>query len=244
MTRVLRRLYERHLEEFPHDSYLEEHQTPAFLNGTIQTFRFYEPYLPASGKILDWGCHHAPDACLIHLRLGDRVVLDGCDVLSDQQYRLFYEFAGLRYERLQDAVRLPYPDASFDAVVGSGVLEHVPFDYESLKELHRVLKPAGRLILTYLPNIRSAEEWRLRWLKRPAHLRLYSKSQTLNLLLHTGFRPLVLGFQGRMDLFPIDGDSYRANGHALRLLRLLLRLFSLERLTACLCAVAEKVTSL
>jgi len=54
------------------------------------------------------------------------------------------QFAGLQYERLPDLIRLPYPDGSFDAVISSGVLEHVPFDYESLKELDRVLINTGR----------------------------------------------------------------------------------------------------
>lgn len=241
MTAVLQQLYQRQLDVLPENGYLKEHAAPAFLNGTIETFRFYEPFLPPGGRILDWGCHHAPDACLIRLRLGDKVDLDGCDVLGGNPYRAFHEFAGLRYTCLSDAVRLPYSDASFDAVVASGVLEHVPFDYESLKELNRVLKPGGRLILTFLPNTYSIMEWRLRSAKRPAHKRLYTKSQTRSLLLHSGFRPLVIGFQDRMDLLPVSGGSYRVNGAALRAMRPLLRLFFLERLSSCLCAVAEKV---
>jgi ubiquinone/menaquinone biosynthesis C-methylase UbiE len=53
---------------------------------------------------------------------------------------------------LSEIVKLPYPDDSFDAVLASGVLEHVPLDYESLKELHRVLRVRGRMIVTYLPK--------------------------------------------------------------------------------------------
>ena len=241
MTSVLRHLYERQLEVLPGDGDLQEHARPAFLNGTIETFRFYEPYLPASGRILDWGCHHAPDACLMRLRLGDKVVLDGCDVMGGDAYRAFHEFAGLRYQSLSDPVHLPYPDASFDAVVASGVVEHVPFDYESLKELNRVLRPEGRLIVTYLPNITSIVEWRRRSAKVSAHVRLYTKSQTRSLLLHSGFRPIVIGFQDRMDLLPVDGGSYRVNGATFRLLRPALRLLCLQRLSSCMCAIAEKV---
>jgi SAM-dependent methyltransferase len=206
----------------------------------VQTFRFYESYLPASGRILDWGCRHAPDACLIRLRLGDAVDIDGCDVASEDQYQLFYESVCLRYERLTHPVGLPYLDDYFDAVVGSGVIEHVPFDYESLKELHRVLKPGGRLILTYIPNTYSVDEWWRRFRKRPAHLRRYTKSQVRDLLLHTGFRPLVLGFQDRIDLLPLDGGNYRVSGAVIRLVRPVLRMFFLERLTSALCTVAEK----
>jgi SAM-dependent methyltransferase len=240
-TRVLAQLYERHLAASPNDAYLKEHGAPAFLNNTVQTFRFYESYLPASGRILDWGCRHAPDACLIRLRLGDAVDIDGCDVTHADQHPIFYEFVGLRYERLTHPVVLPYLDDYFDAVVGSGVIEHVPFDYESLKELHRVLKPGGRLIFTFVPNTYSVDEWWRRYRKRQAHLRRYTKSQVRDLLLHTGFRPLVLGFQDRIDLLPLDGGSYRVSGAVIRLVRPVLRTFFLERLTSALCAVAEKV---
>jgi SAM-dependent methyltransferase len=243
MTNILRLLYEQYLEKFPGDDFLNEHRGTAYLNSTVETFRFYEPYLPTTGKILDWGCHHAPDACLIRSARGDAVELHGCDVHGDR-YRLFYDFAGLQYEYLQYPIHLPYPNDNFDVVVASGVLEHVPFDYESLKELYRVLKPGGRLILTYLPNIGSIAEWWRRRRKRPAHLRLYSKSQAFNLLLHSGFRPLVLSFQDRMDVLPTKGGNYRVNDAAFRLLRPLLRLARLERLSSCLCAVAEKATYL
>jgi len=240
MAAVLRQLYERELELSPDDGHLKEHSAPAFLNGTIQTFRFYKPYLPEGGRILDWGCRQAPDACLVRMALGDRASLDGCDILPDGCYHRFHEFAGLRYARLEDPVALPYAGESFDAVVAAGVLEHVPFDFESLRELHRVLKPEGRLMVTYLPNAWSIEEWRLRRLHRPSHERLYGKAQARRLLLRAGFRPLALGYQGRIDLLPAEGGDYRLKGPALRLLRPALRLFRLERLSSCLCAVAER----
>ncbi len=43
-----------------------------------------------------------------------------------------------------DALRLPFPDASFDRVICSEVMEHIP-DYKSaLKEIARILKPDGK----------------------------------------------------------------------------------------------------
>lgn len=41
--------------------------------------------------------------------------------------------------------RLPFPDASFDLVVGSGILHHLVLDM-ALPEIQRVLKPGGKAI--------------------------------------------------------------------------------------------------
>ncbi|WP_439106568.1 methyltransferase domain-containing protein [Congregibacter sp.] len=43
-----------------------------------------------------------------------------------------------------DALRLPFEDASFDAVICSEVLEHIPDYRNALAEISRVLKPGGR----------------------------------------------------------------------------------------------------
>lgn len=230
LAELLRKLYAAQSAQHPHDGYLRQHGDAGFLAGTVDVFAFYEPFLPQSGRILDWGCRHAPDAALIRARRPN-IELDGCDVLAPDTYPVFYDYARLRYRQLQDIIRLPYDDATFDAVIAAGALEHVAMDYESLKELYRVLRPQGRLIVTYLPNRASIEEWRLRRKGEPAHARLYSRREFRDLLLHTGFLPLSIGYQTRFDALP------NSTGAA-RLLR------PLGRFTACLCAVAERVASL
>jgi len=46
-----------------------------------------------------------------------------------------------------DATNLPYEDASIDAVVLTAVLGEIPDREAALSEIHRVLKPTGRLIV-------------------------------------------------------------------------------------------------
>jgi ubiquinone/menaquinone biosynthesis C-methylase UbiE len=46
-----------------------------------------------------------------------------------------------------DAQRLPYPDASFDAAYLVTVLGEVPDQAAAMRELARVLKPRGRLVV-------------------------------------------------------------------------------------------------
>src|SRR5262249_24513575 len=46
-----------------------------------------------------------------------------------------------------DARQLPYPDASFDAAYMVAVLGEIPDQGQALRELARVLKPGGRLVV-------------------------------------------------------------------------------------------------
>jgi ubiquinone/menaquinone biosynthesis C-methylase UbiE len=51
-----------------------------------------------------------------------------------------------------DAQRLPLGDASVDLVVGRGVLHHLPDVPAALAEWHRVLRPAGAVVVTSEPT--------------------------------------------------------------------------------------------
>lgn len=47
----------------------------------------------------------------------------------------------------QDITDITFPDATFDFILCSHVLEHVPDDHKAMTELYRVLKPTGFAIL-------------------------------------------------------------------------------------------------
>lgn len=152
------------------------------------------PYL--GGRVLEWGCRHGLDACVYRMRMGDRVELHGCD-LDDAPglYRPFFEFSGLRYQRLVDAVRLGYDDDTFDAVTSNGVLEHVEDDAASAREIWRVLRPGGVFVVACLPNRSSYTEAIQRRLGHSAHDRLYSLRSARRLLERAGFVVEAAGVQ-------------------------------------------------
>lgn len=60
--------------------------------------------------------------------------------------------------RVVDAQALPYPDGSFDFVLAWGCLMHMPDTQKAIAEIHRVLKPGGR-VAAMMYNKHSLHWW-------------------------------------------------------------------------------------
>ncbi len=115
---------------------------PDFARLDYTTRRFYvdEFYfqhasdLPPGSAVLDLG--------------GDRVGKRGRFNIDSYPYRVVY--ANLSYASSPhvqaDVAQLPFLDGSFDAVICSEVLEHVPDPRPALSEAHRVLRSGGKLL--------------------------------------------------------------------------------------------------
>jgi SAM-dependent methyltransferase len=56
---------------------------------------------------------------------------------------------GPRTTHTFDVQEIPFPDGSFDLVLCSHVLEHVPYDRRALREFARVLSPAGQAVFQH-----------------------------------------------------------------------------------------------
>lgn len=55
-------------------------------------------------------------------------------------------YTKLDYE--SDITEIPVPDASFDVILCTEVLEHVPEPIKAIREIARILKPGGKLLMT------------------------------------------------------------------------------------------------
>jgi ubiquinone/menaquinone biosynthesis C-methylase UbiE len=79
--------------------------------------------------------------------------LHGLDLSEDLLAKARARLSGLSNLTLDqgNAEQMPYPAADFDTVYGSSVLHHLDLD-AALREIHRVLKPGGRLVFAE-PNI-------------------------------------------------------------------------------------------
>ena len=94
------------------------------------------------GRVLDVGCGHKPYALWLNPRDTELV---GIDVTTDSQADLI----------VSEQQQWPFDRSSFDAVICTQVLEHIPDLDHTLSEIDRVLKTGGWLIASapFLYNV-------------------------------------------------------------------------------------------
>ncbi len=100
-------------------------------------------------KVLEVGCGNG--------YVLSRYARQGADVVGVDITRTAVELCRQRFAHMNlagtfqeaDAERLPFADATFDCVCSMGVLHHVPDTRRAVTEIHRVLKPGGRLIVMF-----------------------------------------------------------------------------------------------
>src|SRR5882724_2399467 len=107
----------------------------AFLNALMikSSLKQCEGYV--KGVTLDVGCGRKPYEKTFFAAAEKYV---GMDYLTDRSTP----------DVVGSATDIPLPDASFETVVSTEVLEHVPDPLKAMREMYRVLKPGGHLILS------------------------------------------------------------------------------------------------
>jgi SAM-dependent methyltransferase len=101
--------------------------------------------LPRGARVLDAPCGGAAALTRSLIERGYEAL--GADIDPEAESRLGKSFAKVNLD-----ASLPWPAQNFDAVISTEGIEHLENHYLFLREIGRILKPGGLLILT-TPNI-------------------------------------------------------------------------------------------
>ena len=158
-------------------------ESPEFL----MEMRWIDRHLPASARsVLDLGCGN-----------GSLFPLIGRDGLVGLDYLL----AGLAITRRRfpdtplvcaDASRLPLGDGLFDAVVSQHVIEHIPDHAAAIREVARVLRPGGVMIML-TPNDLFIDPGVF---EDPTHLKIFKPRELAAAAEQAGLRTIDLRTRG------------------------------------------------
>ena len=131
---------------------LQHFENEGLANILPKLFSFFPSNMTGT-KILDVGC----GPCVISGIVKKKFNVDVCGVDCDLTFIDQAKEKGLKvYECDLETGTFPFADASFDYVLFIEVLEHLTKPENCLKEIARVLKPKGTLILS-TPNLTSLE---------------------------------------------------------------------------------------
>lgn len=130
--------YEKFFTDYDKFRYQNERHLPACIDA-----------LDVSGKqVLEIGLGEGADAERL-IRQGAR--WSGVDLTTEsiERVRTRLTLRELPYEELRQGsvLDLPFADGTFDMVFSHGVLHHVPEIKQAQKEIHRVLRPDGELVI-------------------------------------------------------------------------------------------------
>lgn len=142
------------------------------------------PYV--QGKMLEVGCGEGRGVKLLAPKTSEYVALDRHQPVVD---KLQAQYPGVKF--LQKIIP-PFSgisDNEFDVVIAFQVIEHIKKDREFLQEIHRVLKPGGKALIT-TPNIK------MTLTRNPWHIREYTADE-LKALAESIFKKVTtLGITG------------------------------------------------
>ena len=131
--------------------------------------------------LMDVGCSSGVMLRSMKKRFPEATVI-GSDCIPEHLESLASELTGTPILQF-DIVECPLPDESVDAVVMLNVLEHIENDTEAIRQVKRILKPGGILVLE-VPAGPSLYDVYDRYL---LHCRRYSLARLRNLVNGAGF---------------------------------------------------------
>ncbi|MGW3468830.1 methyltransferase domain-containing protein [Saccharopolyspora sp. NPDC000995] len=151
-------------------------------------------------RVLDLGCGAGRHAFELYRRGADVIAFDQ-DVAELENVAAM--FAAMNAENQVpdgaaaqtvsgDALALPFPDEHFDCVIASEIMEHIPEDEKAMREMVRVVKPGGRVVVTVPRWWPEKICWALSdeyHQVEGGHVRIYTADELIGKLRDAGLRP-------------------------------------------------------
>jgi SAM-dependent methyltransferase len=163
--------------------------------------RLLKAYIAAKpfvqGKMLEIGCGEGRGVEILMPLVEEYLGLDKIQEVIDTLQKKYPE------AKFRQAVIPPFSeikDNSFDSIVSFQVIEHIKNDRLFLEEIHRVLKPGGKAIIS-TPNIRHTLS------RNPWHIREYTTKQLEDLCKSIFKNVRTMGIGGNAKVW----DYHEAN---------------------------------
>lgn len=165
MPSLLLRLLDRVFPPNPQAYHTADGQTAHELTKAAGTMgRYLDEVGRRNITVLDFGCGWGGETLWLAERVDQALGAD-IEVSSIEQARRALAASGrtnCRFELIEDG-RLPFPDASVDAVFSTDTFEHVMDLDQAFAEIYRVLRPGGLLITRFGPLFYSPQGYHLYW---------------------------------------------------------------------------------
>jgi len=165
----------------------------------LARYEYALKFIKSGNKVLDIACGSGYGSNLL-VGQGARVWAGDMDEQVVTEAKKKYNKNNLNFKKM-DAVELPFEDNYFEVVVSLETIEHIENYMKFVKELKRVLKPGGQLILS-TPNVVATKKlainnpWHLKEFKREELLDIFSEFGEIKIY---GQRPLdKLNWQNKL----------------------------------------------
>lgn len=135
----------------------------------LKAYYAAEPFIV--GDVLEPGCGEGRGLDLLAFKAKSYTAIDKIgEVIDDLKTR----HKTVHFKKMNFPPFLGIADNSFDVVISFQVIEHIEDDKNFLKEIHRVLRPGGKAVIT-TPNIK------MTLTRNPWHIREYTNTELTKL---------------------------------------------------------------